>query len=183
MTMVRRSAPRRKKAAPPRAGRGEGKRPRRTLRTWGGVDCHLCRLARLDRRIEAIHARAAARAAPLREQAKVLLGEVQRFADAHEGDFGRDHGLCLPHGRVISRPRARLVFHASREQLVTHLENRGLDLAVMTTKRPSREILETFPTRLLAAVGIEREWGRELVVKFGPGRSSKMVLIDWPDSA
>lgn len=180
----------------PNAHRKPGGRPRRKadpgggaggLGTWAAVDAALVRLAELRRQAEAIRRRAADAEAPLKAERAALLEGLRGFAEAHRADFDGRHVLRLAHGRVAWRPTARIAFHARPEQVVAHLEDRGLDVAVFTTKRASRAMLLTLPSAVLTAVGVERQTGQELTVELvgasGRPMGRPMRLASWPAEA
>jgi len=159
-TRRRRRAPRAKrrpKAAPPRAA----------IDSWDDVDRLLARLAEIDarrdkiqsdadERIRAIRAEVIEAASSLSEERKVLVKEIEAFAKGRRRDFGHKRSLALAHGRVGWRQSQQIRFIRKAEEVVAALEAKGLDLAVMVTKRASKETMETFDDDLLAEVGAKR---------------------------
>lgn len=155
---------RKRKAAPKRNTKAA---PAPALHSWDDVDRFLVRLAGLearaaqvkaeaDERIRRIRQEAAGHVAPLAQERKALEAELEAFAKSHKKDFGRTRSLPLTHGRIGWRRITSIRFKAKADEIVAALEHRGLDLAVMVTKRPSKEVMAEFGDDLLAAVGAKR---------------------------
>jgi len=156
-----------KAPAGPSAKRWPKSTPAPAIGSWDDVDRLLARLAGLearaaqvkaeaDERICKIRQEAAGHIAPLIQEKKVLDAEIEAFAKAHKKDFGRKRSLALVHGRVGWRRSQSIRFTAKTDEVVAALEARGLDYAVRTTKRASKEDMEDFPDDLLAEVGAKR---------------------------
>jgi len=135
-------------------------------KTWQDVD-HLVHLAAkaeaemtvakadADKEIQATGAGLQKRLAPLAAFREAVEEAVETFASAHRKDFGRDRSMELAHGRLGWRTSPPAVtFRRPTEEIVAGLEERGLDVAVMVTKRPAKDVLATFKADLLEELGV-----------------------------
>jgi phage host-nuclease inhibitor protein Gam len=111
--------------------------------------------AEADKRIGQVNAELQNTTAPLVAQREALAAAVETFAAAHRKDFGGGRSMALAHGRVGWRttpPAVRLLRPA--EQIVADLEARGMDFAIMISKRPSKDVLAEQDAALLRELGV-----------------------------
>jgi phage host-nuclease inhibitor protein Gam len=160
---------------------GPIKRPR----TWADVDNLIDLLTRIEAEIERLKAVAEERdrrqaadlrgkLSPLGSLADDLRRSIERFASAGRRDFGRWPYLRLPHGRIGWRPVVSVVkLLRPREEVVEALERLNLAVAIMATKRPSKEMLATFPRKLLAEIGVSVVHRRPFFIEFNGARPSR----------
>jgi len=162
-----RPARRGRQATPRKKPAAAGKVRVPTITSWPAVDRFLGHMARIDaqadalcadvnRRVQAVKDKATARHIRLAAERAALEAEIEVFAKSHKTDFGKDRSIRLAHGRVGWRAAEQIRFTAKVEEIVAALEARGLDLAVMVTKRASKDVLATFDDALLADLGVKR---------------------------
>jgi phage host-nuclease inhibitor protein Gam len=153
-------------------------------RSWQDVDRLVHLLARTDAQVAAakaaadeevrrINAALQVRLAPLTALADAMRESIETFAASHRPDFGGDRSMALAHGRVgwrASPPAIKLLRPA--DEIVAVLEERGLDAAVLVTKRPSKDILVTYPEGLLKELGIRITQRDDFYVEFAEAQVS-----------
>jgi len=124
-------------------------------RSWQDVD-HLVHLmartdgdmatakAEADERVRQINADLDERLAPLLALHQARQECLETFAVGHRKDLAGEQSMALAHGRVGWRMTPPAVkFLRPQEEVVAVLEDRGLYVAVLVTKRPSKEVLVT----------------------------------------
>jgi phage host-nuclease inhibitor protein Gam len=130
--------------------------------------------AAADEEVRLIGAALQKRLAPLAALAGAMRVSVETFASAHRPDFGGERSMVLAHGRVgwrASPPAVKLLRPA--EEIVAVLEERGLDAAVLITKRPSKDILATYPEDLLKELGVRLTQRDDFYVEFAEASVSE----------
>jgi len=111
--------------------------------------------AEAGERIHAVSEALAERLAPSKDLIGALQERIETFAIAHKKDFDGARSLALAHGRVGWRATPPAVrFLRPVEEIVATLEERKLDVAILVTKRPSKDVLATFEEALLDELGV-----------------------------
>jgi len=133
--------------------------------------------AQADERVRAINADLDVRLTPLAAHREAIQESIETFASAHRKDFGGDRSLALAHGRVGWRATPPAVrFLRPAEEIVAGLKERGLEMAVMTTERPSKDVLATFPENLLGKLGVRITQRDDFYVEFAEASISDAPL-------
>ena len=135
-------------------------------KTWPEVDGLIGLAARTDSQMDLAKAQAdeetrrvsaalEKRLAPLKTLKEGIEEAVETFASAHRKDFQGERSMTLAHGRIGWRlPPPSVRFVRPVEEILEGLKERGLEAAILTTERPSKDILATFEESLLADLGV-----------------------------
>jgi phage host-nuclease inhibitor protein Gam len=129
--------------------------------------------AEADERVRAINADLQERLGPQGLFLEAIQEAIETFASAHRKDFGGERSLALAHGRVgwrVSPPAVRFLRPA--EEIIAGLKDRGLDVAIMTTERASKDVLATFPEDLLGELGVRITQRDDFYVEVAEARVS-----------
>jgi len=133
--------------------------------------------AQADERIGRVNAELAEAIAPLAAIRDELAEAVETFASSHRKDFGGERSMALAHGRVgwrTSPPAVRFLRPA--DQIVADLEARGMDFAIMVTKRPSKDVLVEQDADLLRELGVRVTQRDDFYVEFAEAAVSEAPI-------
>jgi len=94
----------------------------RAVMAVAGLEAQAARLkAEAEEKIRVLREDAAARAAEALEGAAAFLEAIEKFAETHEGDFGKSRSKALPHGRIGWRTVTSIRLMRSSEFVVAAL--------------------------------------------------------------
>jgi phage host-nuclease inhibitor protein Gam len=103
---------------------------------------------------------------PLAELEEGLQEAIETFASAHRKDLGSEQSMALAHGRVGWREAPPSVrFSRPADEIVAGLHERGLEIAILVTERPSKDILATLPEETLKELGVRLVQKEDFYVK------------------
>jgi phage host-nuclease inhibitor protein Gam len=130
--------------------------------------------AEADERVREVSEAFNQRRGSLAELLADLGSAVETYAIGHREDLGAERSMALAHGRAGWRwapPSVR--FTKTVDEVVAILEARGLDIAILVTKRPSREVLLTLPEKVLKKLPVRISRREDFYVEYAAASVSE----------
>jgi phage host-nuclease inhibitor protein Gam len=128
------------------------------IREIGGIDIGLERIdAVATNAINRIKSKAGTKAAPLLAQKKLLLRQLQQWAEGHREEFGDKKSLSLLFGELGWRASTRLKKILSPVQIVERVKSLLLDWCIRVKYEVDIEAVKALPEEVIEAAGCELE--------------------------